>query len=105
MSAPDRRGRLDMRHKTLSVRWQCALLGLARSGVYQTSAPASEDDAAAMRRIDGAKPHSANKRRSYEPWHPHSTIQARIDRPVDKLRASHPLTLPRLTPQRSSRVR
>jgi putative transposase len=52
MSAPDRRGRLDMRHKTLSVRRQCALLGLARSGVYRTSAPASEDDAAAMRRID-----------------------------------------------------
>jgi putative transposase len=41
-----------MRHKTLSVRRQCALLGLARSGVYRTSAPASEDDAAAMRRID-----------------------------------------------------
>jgi putative transposase len=51
MSAPDRRSRLDMRHKTLSVRRQCALLGLARSGVYRTSAPASEDDAA-MRQID-----------------------------------------------------
>ncbi len=41
-----------MRHKTLSVRRQCALLGLARSGVYRTPAPGSEDDAAAMRRID-----------------------------------------------------
>ena len=41
MSAPDRRARLDMRHKTLSVRRQCALLGLARSGVYRTSPPAA----------------------------------------------------------------
>src|SRR5271166_2179557 len=30
---PPRRGRLDLRHKKLSVRRQCALLGLARSGV------------------------------------------------------------------------
>ena len=52
MSAPDRRARLDLRHKTLSVRRQCALLGLARSGVYRAPAPAGEDDAAAMRRID-----------------------------------------------------
>ena len=41
-----------MRHKKLSVRRQCALLGLARSGVYRAPAPAGEDDAAAMRRID-----------------------------------------------------
>ena len=52
MSAPDRRARLDLRHKKLSVRRQCALLGLARSGVYRPRAPADEDDAAAMRRID-----------------------------------------------------
>jgi putative transposase len=41
-----------MRHGTLSVRRQCALLGLARSGVYRAPAPASEDEAAVMRRID-----------------------------------------------------
>ena len=52
MSVPDRRALLDRGHGRLSVRRQCALLGLARSGVYRTSAPASEDDAAAMRRID-----------------------------------------------------
>jgi putative transposase len=52
MSAPDRRARLDMRHKKLSVRRQCALLGLARSGVDRAPRPAREDDAAAMRRID-----------------------------------------------------
>ncbi len=52
MSAPDRRARLDRGHERLSVRRQCALLGLARSGVYRVPAPAGEDDAAAMRRID-----------------------------------------------------
>jgi len=52
MSAPDRRARLDMRRKKLSVRRQCALLGLARSGVYRSPAPARADDAAVMRRID-----------------------------------------------------
>ena len=51
MSAPDRRARLDRDHERLSVRRQCALLGLARSGVYRTQ-PVREDDAAAMRRID-----------------------------------------------------
>jgi hypothetical protein len=35
----------------------------------------------------------------------HSAPQARIDRPVDKLRASHPLQLPRLQSQGASRVR
>ena len=52
MSAPDRRARLDRGHERLSVRRQCALLGLARSGVYRAPPPAREDDAAAMRRID-----------------------------------------------------
>ena len=52
MSAPDRRARLDRGHKRLSVRRQCALLGLARSGVYRAPPSAREDDAAAMRRID-----------------------------------------------------
>jgi putative transposase len=52
MSAPDRRARLDRGHERLSVRRQCGLLGLARSGVYRSPPPAREDDAAAMRRID-----------------------------------------------------
>jgi putative transposase len=52
MSAPDRRARLDRGHERLSVRRQCALLGLARSGVYRAPPSAREDDAAAMRRID-----------------------------------------------------
>ena len=52
MSAPDRRARLDRDHERLSVRRQCTLLGLARSGVYRSSPPPREDDAAAVRRID-----------------------------------------------------
>ena len=52
MSAPDRRARLERGHERLSVRRQCALLGMARSGIYRTLQPAREDDAAAMRRID-----------------------------------------------------
>jgi putative transposase len=35
MSAPDRREMLDRADKTLSIRRQCALIGVARSGVYR----------------------------------------------------------------------
>jgi putative transposase len=51
MSAPDRRSMLDRADRTLSLRRQCALLGVARSGV---SRPRKRDDdnAALMRRID-----------------------------------------------------
>jgi len=38
-------------------------------------------------------------------WRQHSVRQARIDRPVDKRRASHPLSLPRVPSQGASRVR
>jgi putative transposase len=52
MSAPDRRALLDRHHPELSVRRQCALLSLARSGVYRPVAGAHETDLALMRRID-----------------------------------------------------
>ena len=52
MSVPDRRARLDRMHGVLSIRGQRRLLGLARSGVYRTPAPASDDDLALMGRID-----------------------------------------------------
>jgi putative transposase len=52
MSIPDRRARLDRDHGVLSIRRQCRLLGLVRSGVYRTPAPADDDDLALMRRID-----------------------------------------------------
>ena len=52
MSAPDRRAKLDRDHPSLSVRRQCAMLGLARSGVYRLPRAASDDDLLLMRRID-----------------------------------------------------
>lgn len=52
MSAPDRRAMLDRADKALSVRRQCALLSVARSGVYRVRKPANDNDAALMRRID-----------------------------------------------------
>ena len=52
MSAPDRRAKLDPDHPYLSVRRQCAMLGIARSGVYRLPAPANDDELALLRRID-----------------------------------------------------
>ena len=52
MSIPDRRATLDRTHGVLSIRHQCRLLGLSRSGVYRTPLPASDDDLTLMRRID-----------------------------------------------------
>jgi putative transposase len=52
MSAPDRRARLDRAHGELSMRRQCAMLGLARSGVYRKPRPANDNDLETMRRID-----------------------------------------------------
>jgi putative transposase len=55
MSAPDRRALVDRDHGTLctlSIRRQCALVSVARSGVYRPPLPANDDDLALMRRID-----------------------------------------------------
>jgi putative transposase len=52
MSKPDREAMLDRAHPELSVRRQCRLLGLARSGVYRPKAPANDDDLALMQRLD-----------------------------------------------------
>jgi putative transposase len=52
MSAPDRRRLIERDCGKLSVRRQCALLGLARSGVYRPPAPANDNELALMRRID-----------------------------------------------------
>ena len=53
MSKPDREAMLDRAHPKLSVRRQCVLLGLSRSGVYRPKAPVNEAaDVALMRRID-----------------------------------------------------
>jgi hypothetical protein len=52
MSAPDRKAMLDRAHLRLSVRRQCALLGLHRSGVYRPQPLVDQADLALMRRID-----------------------------------------------------
>jgi putative transposase len=52
MSAPGRRAKLDRDHPHLSVQRQCAMLGIARSGVYRLARPANDDDLALLRRID-----------------------------------------------------
>jgi putative transposase len=52
MSAPDRRAKLDRDHPLLSVRRQCGMLGIARSGVYRLPRPANDDDLMLLRRID-----------------------------------------------------
>ena len=52
MSTPDRRKLLDWKDGRVSIRLQCRLLSLARSGVYRPPRPASAADLALMRRID-----------------------------------------------------
>jgi putative transposase len=52
MSAPDRRALIDREDSRLSIRRQCSLLGLARSGVYRPLRPANDNDLGLMRRID-----------------------------------------------------
>jgi putative transposase len=52
MSAPDRRALIERHHAQLSLRRQCRLLGVARSGVYRQGRPANDHDLRVMRRID-----------------------------------------------------
>jgi len=52
MSASDRRGKLDREHPDLSIRRQCQMLSLARSGVYRAPQACNDNDLEAMRRID-----------------------------------------------------
>jgi putative transposase len=52
MSTPDRRELVERGHAKLSIRRQCGLLGLARSGLYRPPPAANENDLVLMRRID-----------------------------------------------------
>jgi len=52
MSAPDRRKLLDREHGRLSIRRQCRLLSIARSGVYRQQWPANDNDLAVLQRLD-----------------------------------------------------
>jgi len=51
-SASDRRGRLDRAHLEVSIRRQCEMLNVARSGAYRKLRPASYNDLATMRHFD-----------------------------------------------------
>jgi putative transposase len=52
MSAPDRRELIERDNAKLSIRRQCELLGIARSGIYRPAAAANDNDHLLMRRID-----------------------------------------------------
>ena len=52
MSAPDRRELVERDHAELSIRRQCQLLSLARSGLYRPPPAANDNDIVLMRRID-----------------------------------------------------
>src|ERR1700726_772134 len=52
MSVSERRAMVERPGGNLSVRRQCALLNLARSGVYRPQPVTGADDLALMRRID-----------------------------------------------------
>ena len=52
MSVPERRAMVERPGENVSVRRQCALLNLARSGVYRPGPVTGADDLALMRRID-----------------------------------------------------
>ena len=52
MSKPDRENKLKRDHASLSIRRQCTLLSLARSGVYRERRGPRAEDLALMRKID-----------------------------------------------------
>ena len=52
MSTPDRRALIDRQDGGLSIRRQCRLLSLARSGIYRPTAPVNNNDLLVMRWLD-----------------------------------------------------
>jgi putative transposase len=69
MSAPERRARVERPAEDLSVRRQCQLLNVARSGVYRPQPQPCADDLALMRRIDELyleKPFYGSRRMTFE---------------------------------------
>ena len=69
MSPPDRRAMVARPRKDLSVRRQCPLLNLARSGVYRSKPVAGADDLTVMRRIDELRlelPFYGSRRMTFE---------------------------------------
>ena len=69
MSAPDRRAKVERTESELSVRRQCALLNVARSGVYRPQPEPDAQDLAVMRRIDELyleKPFYGSRRMTFD---------------------------------------
>ena len=69
MSAPARRAKVERTGAELSVRRQCALLNVARSGVYRPQPETSAEDLALMRRIDELyleKPFYGSRRMTFD---------------------------------------
>ena len=69
MSAAERRARVERPAEDLSVRRQCELLNVARSGIYRPKAAPSADDLALMRRINELyleKPFYGSRRMTFE---------------------------------------
>ena len=69
MSAPARRAKVERNGAELSVRRQCALLKVARSGVYRQQHETSAEDLALMRRIDELyleKPFFGSRRMTFD---------------------------------------
>jgi putative transposase len=69
MSAPARRAKVERIGAELSVRRQCALLNVARSGVYRPQPETSAEDLTLMRRIDELyleKPFYGSRRMTFD---------------------------------------
>jgi putative transposase len=69
MSARDRRAKVERTGSELSVRRQCALLSVARSGVYRPRREPNAEDLALMRRIDELyleKPFYGSRRMTFD---------------------------------------
>jgi putative transposase len=69
MSAPERREKVERVGSDLSVRRQCQLLNVARSGVYRPRPEPDAEDLALMRRIDELyleKPFYGSRRMTFE---------------------------------------
>lgn len=98
MSVPDRRAKLDRAHGVLSIRHQCRLLGLSRSGVYRTPQPANDDDLTLMRQIDElftARPFLGSRRMAWLQSEDGVTVRtaSRISAPKTAQPCSLPLIL------------
>ena len=69
MSGRDRRAKVERAGSDLSVRRQCALLNVARSGVYRPQPEPDAQDLAVMRRIDELyleKPFYGSRRMTFD---------------------------------------